>query len=940
MRPLQIRIKGFGPYREEQSVDFSAMDGLFLISGPTGSGKTAILDAMTYALYGVSSGGNRGEIEKLRSQYAEEGEAAFVELRLRQRGKEYLFRREMRDASGRKTSYLCGRISGGVVEPIAPRITKKAIAEYAEAVTGLNANQFCQVAVLPQGKFERLLLAKSDEKNALMRTLFGTEIWDKATRRMGEALSAEREALAIQEARLREIFSREGVEDMPAMEAMRAQAEAEMRAAAEELEDANGQIAGLEEAIALAAALARDFDGLAEAERELAALEKQAGVAAEQEIRLRRGEAAAAVRPFAAQMEQAKGSFAGRETDWKKAAGALAAAEAAQAQATRQVQAAAAGQEALAGLRRELARMEAAVGEETPAQLPAAIEALSGHALAEALAEAEQALAAVDGEALAEEMRRMERQEILYAQAKKTVEQMERLRQDGKAGRAALNRATAQAAEIEQTLAEADAAYASASAAYFGRAAQRLAEKLVEGEPCPVCGSRTHIAPQRAASQQQGEDPDVALARRQKAAAQLTRAQGEEARCREAVASMLERYKGYQQELMQTLGGAAYDPQQAGEISRRLAELREQADALPALRARQRALAAKWAGELRQEIAGLERQAARAGAAQGEAAAARSAAQALLEKCAQERDAAGEIVQKAAAELAVALEAHGFADVEEYSAASMEQAALVEARAAVQEHARRMDVATRARDRLAEKLRQMEKPDMDALRARLGEARGQAEAQAAARAQWEQTAARLGREMETAGVLQKKCTEERARFAARRAFLERVRGDRGVSIGRYVMGVMLSAVAAQANRLLEEVHNGRYRLFRTDEAGGRAHKAGLELMVYDGYSGGRRGVETLSGGEKFLLSLALSLGLAAVVGEQAGGVPIDCMFIDEGFGTLDGDSLDDALDMLRSVRQTRTLVGVISHVEALRESIAAVVEVSKSTSGSRIATHF
>ncbi len=167
-----------------------------------------------------------------------------------------------------------------------------------------------------------------------------------------------------------------------------------------------------------------------------------------------------------------------------------------------------------------------------------------------------------------------------------------------------------------------------------------------------------------------------------------------------------------------------------------------------------------------------------------------------------------------------------------------------------------------------------------------------------------------------------------------------LRGDRGISLRRYVLGVMLTSVTAEANRLLKNVHDGRYRLCRTLEGSGRTRKAGLELEVLDAYSGEKRSVAGLSGGEKFLVSLALSLGLSAVVQAQYGGIRIDTMFIDEGFGSLDSSSIKDALGILSSVKGSKRLVGIISHVQMLKETIESSISVEKDRNGSSLTINF
>ena len=172
------------------------------------------------------------------------------------------------------------------------------------------------------------------------------------------------------------------------------------------------------------------------------------------------------------------------------------------------------------------------------------------------------------------------------------------------------------------------------------------------------------------------------------------------------------------------------------------------------------------------------------------------------------------------------------------------------------------------------------------------------------------------------------------------AFARLLRGVTGVSLQRYVLGAMLSAVTAEANLLLERVHDGRYQIFRTLETTGNVRKAGLELEVLDRRSGMRRSVVSLSGGEKFLVALALSIGLSAVVQAQSGASRLGAIFIDEGFGTLDDASLHDALSVLASIRDTHGMVGIISHVSLLRESIHAGIQVEKRQEGSRLTVFY
>ena len=167
-------------------------------------------------------------------------------------------------------------------------------------------------------------------------------------------------------------------------------------------------------------------------------------------------------------------------------------------------------------------------------------------------------------------------------------------------------------------------------------------------------------------------------------------------------------------------------------------------------------------------------------------------------------------------------------------------------------------------------------------------------------------------------------------------FARKLRGDSGIGLQRYVLAIMFNQVISEANRMLEKVHGGRYHLYRSDEKSA-GNKRGLELKVHDNRSPQTdgRSVSTLSGGEKFLVSLSLSIGMSTIA--QKTGVQIEALFIDEGFGTLDDSSVHDAVDILESVRRGSGMIGIISHVQLLESCIPTHLEVRKTREGSTIA---
>ena len=159
-------------------------------------------------------------------------------------------------------------------------------------------------------------------------------------------------------------------------------------------------------------------------------------------------------------------------------------------------------------------------------------------------------------------------------------------------------------------------------------------------------------------------------------------------------------------------------------------------------------------------------------------------------------------------------------------------------------------------------------------------------------------------------------------------------GMKGVSFERYVLGAILEEVLCAANLRLHDMSRGRYRLERSVEEGGRGAR-GLDIAVFDAYTGASRPADTLSGGETFLAALGLAMGLADVIQSYAGGIHLDTMFIDEGFGTLDPDTLDVAMETLVALQSQGRLVGIISHVPELQQQIGAHLVVTKTDEGSR-----
>ena len=877
MKPVSLRFRCFGPYLDEQSIDFAALGsgGLFLICGETGAGKTAILDAMCYALYGRSSGGLRGDLEVMRCKLAGREDETLVEYTFDVGAERWRFVRSLRWGSKRLNDYHnCMVLREGAFIPVFENPKKTLVNEKAAELLGLTYDQFRQVVILPQGQFERLLVSDSQEKENILVSLFHAQRWraatDEVSRRVLERDGQLKQVYSRIQEKLRE-YGCAGTAEL----AERAQAERESVRALEALlvqaEAEAGEAVRVYEAAMLEN---REFEELKTLENQYAAL--AAGVP-ESEAEARALERAGLAEDAAPAYRACREARASRENLAR-------AAERAREQA-------ASSAAALEEVRREREAHQAA----RPAQ-SADLETLAQLRSASALY---QSLDRRRGEAAAAERSRAEAQRALDG-ASSVFQRADSLWRE---------------AVLEER--QAIDAHSAAHGAYHRSVTGALARTLVPGVPCPVCGSPDHPDPARwSEASVTREDLDrlqdaVVRAGEQVRSLDKSRAEAEEARCRAEEAC---REKGE-------------EAVRAEEALRALLDSRipgiEDAEALAA---ETEALARRTEAYEREGSRLTERLlTAQAGAKAAEGACGGAlAALAQAEAALAERQTAWER----------ALEETGLGDEGRYLAARMDRTRREKRSAALAEFRAALAGAREALEKKEAALAGREPPALEAL------AQRRAEAEAVQRERREtltlQKSALQKLESDAAALTAQKATHDAARAEADAdlEFARRLGGRSGVSLQRYVLGVMLTAVTAEANRLLRGVHGGRYQLCRTNEIAGRGLKGGLELEVYDSRSGGRRSVTTLSGGEKFLAALCLAIGLAAVVQAQ-GGVRMEAMFIDEGFGSLDQASIGEALEVLQGLRRSHGLVGIISHVERLEETISSRIQVTQSARGSR-----
>lgn len=1007
MIPQYLCFEAFGPYVARQTVNFAPLRqaGLVLIHGETGAGKTALLDAMTYALYGRSSGGGRGELGAMRCLLAPAGTATWVEYEFQIGGHRYRFTRSLRLKRGKAESFAQEQNcffqgEDGDWAPFFENPTLSRVNGKAQELIGLTYDQFRQVMILPQGQFERLLTSRSEEKEEILMTLFHAQKWQQIAEILCQRANARQAQLRQERGEIQSLLAGCGCQDQESLGALLAQQSqvleeetASRQALAKELEAQRTLLAGeiqLEKLLDQLEAARREQAELAAREPELAALARRESL----------GRAAAKGEPLyrgweeAARLEQRRrGELVVAEQKLERDTGAARQAEeaylavAGEQEAREQDKIRLAALEALVA---DYGAVEQAKGQAQAAQQRAAAQRLQWERGQQALEQARQEaaeLAARREQIFADWSSRLPQLEDrcrLLAQAQGLQGDRARLEQELTSAKAQEAEIAAKVEQVARLLEETRARHSRLSRLYLEDAAAVLAQALEEGSPCPVCGGLHHPSPARSPGEAVGREQVEAMAKRaEEVEASLGRGQQrlQEARvalgAKEAKAEQIRRLletlppwsKQAQEEASAQLAQAKAQDTKRLELTRRLGELEQLQERLTgeggqALQALEAATQDKEAAGARyqallarldpaipdsQALAGLIQglgeqvrdfadRLARAQERRSSAALGRESATAAHAHSQAEHQAAKAALEQARQGLGQGLGELGFGDEESFLAALLPAGELEQIQGQLEEARTRQRV-------LAARLEELgaaegsPRPDTQG---RQGQVARLEEQRAALDEQIGALGLRIRQLEQTAGEVEVRTKALEGRLGEidkLSAFAKGLRGDSGISLRRYVLGVMLSSVTAEANRLLRTVHEGRYQLYRTLEGVGREKKVGLELEVLDGYSGRRRGVASLSGGEKFLVSLALALGLAAVAQAQSGGVRMDAMFIDEGFGSLDPASIQDALGVLAAVTGSRRLVGIISHVEALRESIPASIQVHKGRDGSRLEVH-
>ncbi len=907
MKPLRLKWQAFGPYLKPAEIDFTALqEAIFLISGPTGGGKTSILDAMSFALYCQATGGRR-DFRSMRCVSAEDDVPTLIEFDF-QLGKHcYRFRRELYRRTKRGTEEVITRdrhecfIKTGEEWSLLLSGSETAVRLKAEELLHLSCEQFSQVIVLPQGEFLRFLRANSKEKGSMLETLFSVQRWESLTRKAvltANALKSQTEELANYR---KSLLEQENVTSLVDLNILTAQA-AEQK---QQLEKADSKLKILYETSAGKLKIAEKWERAAQTHREAAAALQKAALAAEESGK---------------QLKQAE--HFKTESEALQQSAVLAAKEKAGWEEKRQT------------LQNYLnAQQQAAVLQQKSDSIKA--EAV---ALQEQITKTEESMAV--GKAYVEEAQRLaealpklleERTALAaihtqYEKAATLAEQLLHLQEECKQDTETESQKQALFHTYAASLAEKEALLRNNKAA-------ELAEHLQEGAPCPVCGSLHHPTAAVAA-----EAPDlprqIQILREQVQLAQRAaiEAQRDLQHKQNQMNTLIEEYTAVQEQLA-VLTNQPWEEIKAEQerLDHKITAYKKKVFSLPQAKKKlQDYLDKQKADEEKHRLT------------VGEAENLRINAEALLKTV--PADFAGEKALLAVREKTAEYEKQYLA----YTQESAEKRTLYDN--AVKKQNENQTIAQTAAQSLAKaeadfadcrtEWADATPPEPQTLRTQTEQYRQES---LAVSQKLGSAGARLSAVQNTLQTVTKwnsqlAALEKQYAYAAKIAQSLNGSNTKKMPILQYVLRIMLEEILTYANQFFGKLSRGRYALCLKEERAAGNAISGLDLEILDGYSMKKRSIETLSGGEQFLASLSLAFGLSDVVQQYSGAVQMDALFIDEGFGSLDQETLDIAMKAIAVLHQNGRMIGIISHVSELKQRIGAQIMVTRDAAGFSHAT--
>ena len=882
MKPLYLEIQAFGPYVEKQTVDFEKLGekGIFLIKGNTGSGKTTIFDAMTFALYGGGTGDNsstkngRNDLEEWRCTQADKKTDTIVSFTFSVREHRYRFTRSLTQKRvNLSPKFEAGEIDDeGNIIPFFDNPRKDDLTHKAEELIGLTKEQFRQVVLLPQGQFERFLTAPSDIKEVILQKIFGSEQWANYAQAFYKEAEKRKDKLDEEKNEIDRSLSEEKLETVDDLEQKITDLKNELKI----LEEEHTAFAGEEKQKKLNDdfKLSEQFEHLHKTEKTLDDLNNDKDNIDKKRCRHAEAEKAEKVRAPLDAYEKADGDLKNRKDKLDK-------------------------------LRQKLpyARSKKRAAEEAKKQ----------HEKNSPVEELNKKIGLYESKKAAYDSIEQLRKAVNDAD-----EKLKNAQYALKTAENVLSDATETAKKLKGKRDSAEDIAKNYRNRYYAGIYGEIAGELRDGEKCPVCGSISHPQPavklpdsiskaELEEKETELEDADeswkAAETKRENAETNRDKQKQEAEKAQLHHAKVESDFKNAADNLIEGIADITALSKAVNNCKGQLAQYETDGKKL------QTALdvAAENLTKLEADIKSAEEEYSSA-----------------LKKAGTARK-----------ELDTVLRANGIDDYKTVKEKLLTDKERNKLHAEIVSYETSLSDVGKELEKKKDELKEKVEPDKSKFEERQNEITHELSSFKGKSTEIITTVARLEQKLKELKKSKAHYDKNIRQAESDLAFAKKLRSDTGIGLQRYVLAIMFNQVIAEANRMLSKVHGGRYHLFRTDDKG-NGNKRGLELKVHDNRSPEREGrsVGMLSGGEKFLVSLALSIGMSAVA--QKSGVQIEALFIDEGFGTLDDSSIHDAMDVLDSVRKGTGTIGIISHVRLLEANIPTHLEVIKKESGSTI----
>lgn len=1020
MRPIQLIMTAFGPYKQKEVIDFDDLGEhrIFAISGNTGAGKTTIFDAICYVLYGEASGEERSDTSMLRSQFADDNVYTSVELTFQLKGKRYEIKRQLgHKKQGNKT------ITGHAVElyevideekvPAVDRFHVTDVNKKVEDLIGLSKHQFSQIVMLPQGEFRKLLTSETENKEEILRRIFKTdryklmrELLDQKRKQWKDVLQEkqkERELhfrnvfkLPIRDGALLEtLVEQEHVNTHQVVEALEQEIAAykvEVEQLQVEQDVQTKQLKDAEKRFHAAKSINEKFIDLQQKNEKYNTLQENRTVIERKETSFKRAEEAKRLLPFEQWYEEAM-------QNEQKAESLLKQIIAKQENITNNFELAQKKYEAVKNkeperenakkLVQRLEELQPIIASLAEKQLNLQNTEIQIGKLKESMQNLDRQLEEHTNQKqlMSSELQQLERALEQYV-AK--VEELTNMREDAKVLKQAYDVwQEKQKFEKEKETAftkmqEAVRAYENMERRWLSEQAGILALHLHDGESCPVCGSTNH--PKKATEQSDAiDEKELNDLRDKKNLAEKLHVQLEEKwnfyhlQYEQIIVEVKKR--GYRSEkLDETYSALVHKGKQlATEVNALKAseETRKQTavniksveEKVDALQKQKREVETEqhrtemecmqlrtsydhdkknipenlqtvqaWKvqfDQAMQQLRLMEDEWKKVQEAYQHWQNENIRIQAEQEGASTQFESAKLKKEETFARFMKELEQSGFTNQITYKEAKLSDAEMEMLQKEIQSYYSSLEVLAKQIEELQAELKDKEYMDITALGDHITELQINLDITKEKRQRAQNAVTYIFDLHENIRRIDEQIHEEEKAFQELVDLYEVMKGDNEsrISFERYILIEYLEQIVQIANERLRKLSNGQFYLKRSERVEKRNRQSGLGLDVYDAYTGQTRDVKTLSGGEKFNASLCLALGMADVIQAYEGGISIETMFIDEGFGSLDEESLTKAVDALIDLQKSGRFIGVISHVQELKNAMPAVLEVTKQKDG-------